>query len=118
MNYFNIIYRPRLPEYLLDFGYVVLGTVKDHIVKASNTGWEPVSFQVEHDNVHLNGFHVELNKVKNLPGAPDHETVVFNVNFDPRGANLSLGSVETVVTINVSQDLSYCNVHYTFYRNN
>jgi hypothetical protein len=29
------------------------------------------------------------------------------VNFDPRGANLSLGSVETVVTINVSLHLSF-----------
>ncbi|XP_071173399.1 hydrocephalus-inducing protein homolog isoform X10 [Mytilus edulis] len=93
--------KPRLPEYVLDFGYVVLGTVKDHIVKASNTGWSPVSFQVEHDDIHHYGFHVELDKVKNLPGAPDHETVVFNVNFDPRGANLSLGSVETVVNINI-----------------
>lgn len=99
-------YRPRLPEYVLDFGYVVLGTVKDHIVKASNTGWSPVSFQVEHDDIHHYGFHVELDKVKNLPGAPDHETVVFNVNFDPRGANLSLGSVETVVNINVSSHMT------------
>jgi hypothetical protein len=82
MNYFNIIYRPRLPEYLLDFGYVVLGTVKDHIVKASNTGWEPVSFQVEHDNVHLDGFHVELNKVKNLPGRNKRvNIIIFHKSF-------------------------------------
>ncbi|ESO91099.1 hypothetical protein LOTGIDRAFT_122343, partial [Lottia gigantea] len=93
--------RTKLPEYLLDFGYVVLGTVKTHVVSATNTGWFPVSFQVERENLHSLGFHVELDRVKNLPGAPDHELVDFMVKFDPRGANLPLGPVETVVPINI-----------------
>ncbi|KAK6174452.1 hypothetical protein SNE40_017727 [Patella caerulea] len=94
--------RARLPEYLLDLGYVVLGTVKTHVVRATNTGWFPASFQVERENLHNLGFHVELDRVRNLPGAPDHETVDFMVKFDPRGANLQLGPVETTVPININ----------------
>lgn len=93
--------KPRLPEYQLDFGHRVLGTVCTHIVRATNTGVFPVSFQVERDDVHRYGFHVELDRVRNLPGAPDHETVDFVVSFDPRGANLPLGPIETVVPINI-----------------
>ncbi|XP_069113582.1 hydrocephalus-inducing protein homolog isoform X2 [Argopecten irradians] len=93
--------KPKLPEYLLDFGYVVLGTVRTHIVRATNTGWFPTSFQVEREDIHHFGFHVELDRVRNLPGSPDHETVDFVVSFDPRGANLSEGAVETVVPINI-----------------
>lgn len=99
---FYLSFRPRLPEYQLDFGHRVLGTVCTHIVRATNTGVFPVSFQVERDDVHRYGFHVELDRVRNLPGAPDHETVDFVVSFDPRGANLPLGPIETVVPINVS----------------
>lgn len=47
------------------------------------------------------GFNVELNRVKQLPGHPDHETVDFKVTFDPRGANLGVGQVEAFMPINV-----------------
>ncbi|KAL3860158.1 hypothetical protein ACJMK2_010318 [Sinanodonta woodiana] len=93
--------KPKLPEYILDFGFVVLGTVRTHVVRATNTGWFPVSFQVERDDIHHYGFHVELDRVRNLPGAPDHETVNIVVSFDPRGANLQLGPVECTVPINI-----------------
>ena len=98
----SFFFRPRLPDYLLDFGYVVLGTVRTHIVRATNTGWFPASFSVDHSYLHDSGFNVELDRVRQLPGAPDHETVDFVVSFDPRGANLNLGAIETVVPINVS----------------
>ena len=90
---------------MLDFGHVVLGTVRTHIVRATNTGWFPCSFVVDHSFLHQFGFGVELDRVKQLPGAPDHETVDFVITFDPRGANLNLGEVETVVPINVSRTL-------------
>lgn len=80
----------------------MLGTVRTHVVRATNTGYFPASFQVERDFIHNYGFHVELFKVRNLPGAPDYETVDFVVSFDPRGANLPLGIIETVVPLNVS----------------
>ncbi|XP_052816168.1 hydrocephalus-inducing protein homolog isoform X2 [Mya arenaria] len=93
--------KPKLPEYVLDFGYVVLGEHRQHVVKATNTGWFPVSFQVENENIKHAGFHVELDRVRNLPGSPDYETVDFWVSFDPRGANLGLGPVECSVPINI-----------------
>ena len=95
--------RPKLPEYLLDFGYVVLGTQRTHVVRATNTGWCPVSFKMERGAIHSLGFIVELDRVRNLPGAPDNETVDFVVTFDPRAANLQLGPVEAVVPIHVSR---------------
>ena len=95
-------FRARLPPYVLDFGHVVLGTVRTHIVRATNTGWFPVSFSVNRDYLYQYGFNIELDRVRQLPGAPDHETVDFEVSFDPRGANLGLGKVATVVPMNVS----------------
>ena len=105
-------FRAQLPEYVLDFGYVVLGTVRTHVVHATNTGPFPVSFQVEHENIRSCGFHVELDRVRDLPGAPDHETVDFVVSFDPRGANLQLGPVETVVHIKVWKVLRFICPHF------
>lgn len=93
--------KPRLPDYLLDFGYVILGTVRTHVVQVTNTGIFPVSFSVDHTNLSNTGFSVELDRVKQLPGAPHHEKIDFVVSFDPRGANLELGTVEAVVPINV-----------------
>jgi hydrocephalus-inducing protein len=76
--------------------------VRTHIVKATNTGYFPSSFQVERNDFHHHGFHVELDRVRNLPGSPDYESVDFVVSFDPRGANLPLGPVESYVPVNVS----------------
>ncbi|XP_055892829.1 hydrocephalus-inducing protein homolog isoform X5 [Biomphalaria glabrata] len=90
-----------LPDYLLDFEYVVLGTVRTHVVRVTNTGWMPTSFKLERHNIHNLGFHIELERVRNLPGAPDNETLDFVVQFDPRGANLQLGSVEVNVPVNI-----------------
>lgn len=94
--------RAQLPEYVLNFGHVILGTVRTHIVRATNTGWFPSSFSVERGYLNKQGFNIELNRIKQLPGAPDHQTVDFIVSFDPRGANLGLGLIETKVPINVS----------------
>ena len=92
---------------------MVLGTVRTHVVRATNTGWFPVSFKLERQNIHIAGFHVELDRVRNLPGAPDNETLDFVVSFDPRGANLGLGAVEVVVPINVSNsNTSTCQYIY------
>ena len=90
---------------MLDFGHVVLGSVRTHIVRATNTGWFPTSFAAHKDHLMQYGFNLELGAVKHLPGAPDHETVDFVVSFDPRGANLGLGETETIVPINVSGNI-------------
>ena len=91
-----------MPDYKLDFGHVVLGTVRKHIVRATNTGWFPASFSVERNHLQQYGFDVGIDRVRDLPGAPDHETEDFVVSFDPRGANLGLGEIDTIIPINVS----------------
>lgn len=84
----------------------MLGTVRTHVVRATNTGWFATSFSVNKENLHHHGFNVELGRVKNLPGAPDHETIDFVVSFDPRGAQLGLGETQATVPINVSSELT------------
>uniref|UniRef100_H2XZ27 Hydin adenylate kinase-like domain-containing protein n=1 Tax=Ciona intestinalis TaxID=7719 RepID=H2XZ27_CIOIN len=93
--------RVRLTDYLLDFGYVVLGNVRSHIVRATNTSHFPISFSADRSSVSHSGFSVELDRVKQLPGAPDHETVDFKVTFDPRGANIGIGPIEAVIPVNI-----------------
>lgn len=40
-------FRAELPEYILDFGYVVPGDIHTHIVKITNTGHLPASFHAD-----------------------------------------------------------------------
>lgn len=40
-------FRVQLPEYVLDFGYVILGNIHAHIVNITNTGRLPVSFYAD-----------------------------------------------------------------------
>ncbi len=49
INQPHVCCRARLPSYVLDFGHVVLGTVRTQVVRATNTGWFPVSFSLERD---------------------------------------------------------------------
>ncbi|XP_069312434.1 hydrocephalus-inducing protein homolog [Eulemur rufifrons] len=88
----------QLPEYTLDFGYIVLGEARTHIVKITNTGHFPVSFHAEKRVLHDTGFSTELDRVKNLPYC---ETETFEVRFDPQGANLPVGNKEVILPIKV-----------------
>ncbi|CAF0787663.1 unnamed protein product [Brachionus calyciflorus] len=90
--------KPYLPDYILDFGHVILGTVKTHVVRAANMGKIFASFEIERQNFSKTGFLIDLEKVRNLP---NEESVEFVVTFDPRGANLGLGPVEHVIPINI-----------------
>ncbi|XP_069822484.1 hydrocephalus-inducing protein homolog isoform X3 [Dendropsophus ebraccatus] len=88
-----------LPEYILDFGYVIIGDVRSHVIKITNTGCFPVSFRADRRSLAGTGFMVELDRVKNLPC---FQTEIFQVKFDPQGANLSLGPVDAMMYIQVS----------------
>uniref|UniRef100_A0A7M4E0K5 HYDIN axonemal central pair apparatus protein n=1 Tax=Crocodylus porosus TaxID=8502 RepID=A0A7M4E0K5_CROPO len=90
--------KAQLPEYILDFGYIILGNIRTHIVKITNTSQFPVSFQADRRTLHDTGFSIELDRVKNLPYC---ETETFEVRFDPRSANLPLGEVEVLLPIKV-----------------
>ncbi|NXU58594.1 HYDIN protein, partial [Turnix velox] len=90
--------KAELPEYILDFGYVILGDIHTHIVKVTNTGQFPVSFHIPARVLRDTGFSVELNHVKHLPYC---ETETFEVRFDPESANLPLGEVDVLLPIKV-----------------
>ncbi|NXS93719.1 HYDIN protein, partial [Jacana jacana] len=91
--------KAELPEYILDFGYVILGDIHTHIVKITNTGQFPVSFHTNGQVLHDTGFSVELDRVKHLPYC---ETETFEVRFDPQSANLLLGEVDRLLPIKVA----------------
>ncbi|KAM4722980.1 hydrocephalus-inducing protein homolog [Rhinophrynus dorsalis] len=93
------LHKVSLPEYLLDFGFVILGEIRTHVIKITNTGHFPVSFRADRHELTGTGFSTELDRVKNLPCC---QTETFQVKFDPRGANLSLGPVDVVMLIQVS----------------
>ncbi|XP_006746825.1 hydrocephalus-inducing protein homolog, partial [Leptonychotes weddellii] len=88
----------QLPEYILDFGYIILGDVRTHIIKITNTSHFPVSFHAEKRILHDTGFSTELDRVKNLPYC---ETETFEVKFDPQGASLPVGNKEVILPIKV-----------------
>ncbi|XP_059006937.1 hydrocephalus-inducing protein homolog [Mustela lutreola] len=88
----------QLPEYILDFGYIILGDVRTHIIKITNTSHFPVSFHAEKRVLHDTGFSTELDRVKNLPYC---ETETFEIKFDPQGASLPVGNKEVILPIKV-----------------
>lgn len=52
-------FRIQLPEYILDFGYIILGDVRNHIIKITNTSHFPVSFHAEKRVLHDTGNQTE-----------------------------------------------------------
>lgn len=90
--------RPSLPDYVLDFGHVVVGQVCTQTVAIANTSWFPVSFSVDRSARAQSGFSVDLLRVVQLP---QREAVECVVTFDPRAAGLERGPVEVVVPISV-----------------
>uniref|UniRef100_A0A8C8EBQ1 HYDIN protein n=1 Tax=Otus sunia TaxID=257818 RepID=A0A8C8EBQ1_9STRI len=91
--------RAELPEYLLDFGYVILGNTPTHVVRITNTGQFPVSFRADRRVLRDTGFSVDLDYVKHLLCC---KTKVFEVRFDPQSANLPLGEVDVLLPIKVA----------------
>ncbi|XP_056138426.1 hydrocephalus-inducing protein homolog [Lampris incognitus] len=88
-----------LPEYVLDFGYVIHGKAVSHTVKVTNTGPVDVSFRAIFKPLAGTGFSTEFERVKSLPCC---ETHTFTVKFDPQGANLPMGDISVVMPIQVT----------------
>ncbi|XP_074751148.1 hydrocephalus-inducing protein homolog [Athene noctua] len=91
--------RAELPEYLLDFGCVVLGNTPTHVVTVTNTGQFPASFRADRRVLRGTGFRVELDRVKHLPC---RESKIFEVRFDPQSAKLPLGEVDVLLPVKVA----------------
>uniref|UniRef100_G3VZI4 HYDIN axonemal central pair apparatus protein n=1 Tax=Sarcophilus harrisii TaxID=9305 RepID=G3VZI4_SARHA len=87
-----------LPEYILDFGYIILGNVRSRSVKVTNTSSLPVSFHIEKSALQDSGFSVQLDRVRNLPYC---EMEVLEVKCDPQAANVSVGNKEVILPIKV-----------------
>ncbi|XP_063716545.1 hydrocephalus-inducing protein homolog isoform X4 [Symsagittifera roscoffensis] len=93
----------RLPDYVLDFGHVILGDVRTHVLCATNVGYFPISFTIDDAKLKGTGFNTEIEKVKNLPGYPDYDSVHSVIGFDPRGAGLDIGPVNAYATVQVKE---------------
>lgn len=91
--------KPVLPEYCLDFGYVVYGLVASHTITLTNIGSFPLTFSPVHSSLVESGFSIKLgNKIKALP---ENESIEFTVLFDPASVNHPLGHAETTLPFQV-----------------
>lgn len=89
---------PSLPDYVVDFNYIILGTVRQHAVHLRNPTNTNLTFHINRLAYRNTGFSFDCDHVKNLPPG---ENMVITVTFDPRGANLELGPVECRVPVEV-----------------
>ncbi|XP_030281249.1 hydrocephalus-inducing protein homolog isoform X1 [Sparus aurata] len=88
-----------LPEYVLDFGYVIPGQVLSHTVNVTNTGSVDVSYHANLKPLVGTGFSTEFERVKNLPCG---QTQTFTVKLEPRGASLKMGNISVLMPIQVT----------------
>ncbi|XP_025759455.1 hydrocephalus-inducing protein homolog isoform X1 [Oreochromis niloticus] len=95
----NKLIKFQLPEYILDFGFVIPGKVVSRAVKVSNNGSIPVSFHPTSKHLGDTGFTVDFEIMKNQPR---DETKSFTVKFDPQGVNLNLGYTSAIFPIQVT----------------
>ncbi len=93
---------PILPDYLVDFDYIILGTVRQQLIHMKNPTTTNITFHIERLAYKNTGFSFDCDRVKNLPPG---ETITITVTFDPRGANLELGPVEYRVPVEVREFL-------------
>ncbi|XP_064020122.1 hydrocephalus-inducing protein homolog [Pogoniulus pusillus] len=91
--------KAELPEYILDFGCVVLAGVHKRTVKITNPGQLPVSFKVHRQVLRGTGFSVDLECVKQLRYS---ESRTLTVCLDPQSATLPLGEKEVLLPIKVA----------------
>ena len=85
---------------------MVYGSVETRRVALTNTGSCPVSFNTSLKTLEGTGFSLDLvSKVRALPGAPEPESLEFNVQFDPAAVQCPLGHTNTVLPFNVCMPL-------------
>ncbi len=89
---------PVLPDYLVDFEYIILGTVRQQTVHIKNPTNNNITFNIDRFAYKNTGFSFDCDRIKSLPPG---ETITITITFDPRGANLGLGPIECRVPIEV-----------------
>ena len=92
--------RPVLPDYYLDFGYVVYGHVLRKTVFLTNAGDLPCTVAVGRRVLAGTGYSVDLtDKIKALP---EGERVEFVVTFDPASAHCPTEETVAVLPLQVT----------------
>ena len=91
--------RPALPDYHLDFGFVVYGLVVSRTLTLTNAGHCPVSFNTATHALEGSGFSLDLGgRVRSLP---ETESLEFTLRFDPAATKSPEGRVEVTLPFNV-----------------
>ena len=89
---------PVLPDYVVDFDFIILGTVRQQMINIKNPTSSNITFRFDRAVYKNTGFSFDCDQVKNLPAG---ETIAIMITFDPRGANLGLGPIECRVPVEV-----------------
>ena len=97
--------RPVLPEFLLDFGYIVYGLVVSRTITLSNVGHCPVSFSTAHRALEGTGYSIDLGE--KIRALPSNECLDFTVRFDPAAIKCTKGKVSTLLPFNVSISMTF-----------
>ena len=93
-----------LAQYVCDFGNVVKNNQLSRSFKIMNVGHTQISFEFSKalkSAVSGAGFIIEPDRVNRLPGAPDFETVEFNVVFNSSRPGVKVGPLELLVPLQI-----------------
>ena len=108
--------RPAIPDYFLDFGFVVYGNVLRRSMFLANTGHFPINISVNKKALVGSGFSVDAtDKIKALP---EGERVNFTVTFDPASINCPKQEIMANLPFKVIYSTHICtcmNLLYSFH---
>eukprot|EP01135_Chromosphaera_perkinsii_P007876 Nk52_evm68s1020 gene=Nk52_evmTU68s1020 len=90
-----------LIEYVCDFGNIVRGSFRRQTFQVHNTGFCPVSLQIGKKVLANTGFSIDMDKLKNLQGAPSNEVVDVVVNLSTKHVG-PLGPVEVMLPLEIA----------------
>ncbi len=93
-----------LAQYVCDFGNVIKSNQLSKSFKITNVGHTQISFEFSKalkSAVSGAGFIIEPDRVNRLPGAPDFESVEFNVTFNSSRPGVKVGPLELLVPLQI-----------------
>ena len=84
---------PAVSHYVLDFGYVVLGTQKTKTFELENISSTPITFSIDRLALEAHGFTMDPKYVIRLPGAYDFGVEDISITLNAK-AGVQLGKVD------------------------
>ena len=107
--------RPAIPDYFLDFGFVVYGNVLRRSMFLANTGHCPINISVNKKALVGSGFSADAtDKIKALP---EGEKVNFTVTFDPASINCPTREIMANLPFKVIYSTYTCTCMHSMYLN-